>query len=269
MADLPNEIWIDIILQLEPADLNGWRQSYRQFHSLYADEYHWRCRFDQRFGKDATIPRPPPGRSYRQVYRYWSKQKFGECKKFKRSGERPAMNRLYAKVKQSLVNVGIKAGDLVEYDKDKMEGYIYDGADFYYQSTWLNEIIPGLRVIEDFPLLYWSRYFDSVAFDWRPYQETLVMNFEFIRLQNQFNTQCVYRTHFTHWAGVTYTLLILKNGSYGITKEAFEQYVNSKFPIECHLTTSKYTKYFKNIRNIPEDPNRILYLIINSAYQLG
>lgn len=261
IMDLPNELWIDIILQLDLADLNGWRCATRQFHAIYTDDYHWHCRLKRRFGSDPTILQPP-GVSMKRLYRYWIRYRSAPCHQFVfSSGERPGLNRMNTKIKRSLLANGLKAGDLVKYTTDKTEGYIYDGTQFHFLSIWRSDGIPGLYPIEDFPIMHWSSYFDSIVINLVPYREELIKNFEFVQLQNQFHGQCLHRTHFTHWTGLIYVILILVKGSYDITKEDFTKYVTSSETATCHLTTSKYAKFFKNIKHLPDDPNQILYLV--------
>jgi hypothetical protein len=263
MIELPNEIWITIILHLNILDLAGWRCSMRQFHAIYADEYHWQCRLKHQFESDPTVLRQPgPGFSSKQLYRYWSKQRSRPCRRFKfNTEERPGLNRMNAKIKRSLLADGLQTGDIVEYAKDPTEGYIYDGTQFHFLSLWRQEIIPGLEVVEDFPVMHWSQYYESVPLNWSSHRDELIKNFEFIRMQNQFHSQCLHRTHFTHWTGQRYVILILRQSSYAITPEVFTKYVNSIDVITCHVTTSKQAKYFKNVRHVPENPNQIMYLI--------
>jgi hypothetical protein len=263
MVELPNEIWIAIILQLDLPDLAGWRCATCQFHAMYVDEYHWQCRLKQLGESDLTILQPL-GVSSKQRYRYWIKHRSQPSRLFQfKTGERPGLNRMNQKIKRSLLASGLRAGDIVEYTQDLTERYIYDGTQFHFLSLWIRgrDIIPGLQVIEDFPVMHWSQYYDSVPLNWTPYREDLIKNFEFIRMQNQFHSQCLHRTEFTHWTGLRYVILILKTSSYAISREVFTKYVQSTDVVTCHLTTSRYAKFFKHVRHVPENPNHIMYLI--------
>ena len=269
LTELPNESLLKIIIYLPYKDLLRFCQVNTQMYQIYQDDYLWRLRLDNEY---PDVPRPQ-NTSFRRLYEYWRNRKHGKAKVIEVPKDIYNPSDLEELQNHGLIwefmnsdpslndylrKQNARRGDVihleVEGDYRNNGKSMYDGNEIvplYYEIDDYGSVPPQFKVIDEFPIRYWHTenldiidHNTIVFFDAKSYIDQIMTNLKLIK-ENRYGV--VYKTHFIHWTGVTYYIIMIDNGH--MIDEVKDGVFNS-YDDTCMLSDNEETY----------DPNRTIFM---------
>jgi hypothetical protein len=246
METLPNETILQVMLTVPIPDLLRNRAVNKQFDTIAKDDYFWRLRLEHDYPTapipptigEAGTPGEPDKMTYRDLYFYWYHRPTGESRLLEipvdvfdprefgfdpqgiltveNENEMPRLMNSTLKFHQFLETHKIRRGDVVHLEAVpayRNDGkYIYDGREVVPLDFSLDEygaVPAAFQVINEFPIRYWQNTIEHnciIHFDLKPYLTEILKHLRCRDIDEFGSVVC--QSHFTHWSGVEYTLII-------------------------------------------------------------
>ena len=213
ISQLPNDMLIEIFLNLSLRDLFRICKTNRQFYHLCLDDRLWKLKLLRDFPELPLLDRLPEQQNYGElyVYRYWILN--GRAKIFRITPQDipkytnfDNIDKILLKLNNAdslinrLIKDGLKDGDIVYLVSKNsiMQQFIYNGYRFIFLKKEIGSIyIPSqFKVIglgaplrgEDLPIRYWLKMNQDfnvyVSFNPEPYDAQIIENFKPIKVDD-------------------------------------------------------------------------------------